>query len=169
MTDAETTSPHADSSRNSKPTDPSFSRLDRWTYAALAFVGYIPILLTSPGQVSADTKAYLLLDPSKLLSRAPYMWDAHIDAGTVTHQNIGYLFPLGPWYWTFRTLGSQSDCGSGRFSSSPEQELSGSFENSAFGDQAPLSPHSSTCSAHTRLRTWAELQSSSPHGAHSRG
>ena len=105
MTDAETTSPHADSSRNSKPTDPSFSRLDRWTYAALAFVAYIPILLTSPGQVSADTKAYLLLDPSKLLSRAPYMWDAHIDAGTVTHQNIGYLFPLGPWYWTFRTLG----------------------------------------------------------------
>ena len=80
-------------------------RIDRWTYAALAFVAYIPILLTSPGQVSADTKAYLLLDPSKLLSRAPYMWDAHINAGTVTHQNIGYVFPLGPWYWTFRTLG----------------------------------------------------------------
>lgn len=80
-------------------------RIDRWTYAALAFVAYIPILLTSPGQVSADTKAYLLLDPSKLLSRAPYMWDSHINAGTVTHQNIGYLFPLGPWYWIFRTLG----------------------------------------------------------------
>jgi len=80
-------------------------RIDRWTYAVLAFLAYIPILLTAPGEVSADTKAYLLLDPSKLLARAPFMWDSHIDAGTVTHQNIGYLFPLGPWYWIFRTLG----------------------------------------------------------------
>jgi len=80
-------------------------RIDRWTYAVLAFLTYIPILLTAPGEVSADTKAYLLLDPSKLLARAPFMWDSHIDAGTVTHQNIGYLFPLGPWYWIFRTLG----------------------------------------------------------------
>jgi arabinofuranan 3-O-arabinosyltransferase len=89
-----------------EPTETSPTRrIDRWTYAVLAFVAYIPILLTSPGEVSADTKAYLLIDPGKLLARAPYMWDAHINAGTVTHQNIGYLFPLGPWYWTFRTLG----------------------------------------------------------------
>ena len=33
------------------------------------------------------------------------LWDSHINAGTVTHQNIGYLFPLGPWYWILRTLG----------------------------------------------------------------
>ena len=80
-------------------------RLDRWTVAILGFIAYVPFLLSSPGEISADTKAYLLLNPGKLLSRAPFMWDAHIDAGTVTHQNIGYLFPLGPWYWTFRTLG----------------------------------------------------------------
>lgn len=100
------TSSGTDSRRRSAPEGTSATRrIDRLTYAALAFVAYIPILLTAPGQVSADTKAYLLLDPSKLLSRAPYMWDSHINAGTVTHQNIGYLFPLGPWYWTFRTLG----------------------------------------------------------------
>ena len=86
------------------PTSPT-RRLDRWTYGLLALLAYVPFLLTSPGDISADTKAYLLLDPGKLLARAPFMWDSHIDAGTVTHQNIGYLFPLGPWYWIFRTLG----------------------------------------------------------------
>ena len=73
--------------------------------AIFAAVAYIPLLLTSPGTISADTKAYLLIDPGTLLQRAPWMWDSHVDAGTVTHQNIGYLFPLGPWYWIFRTLG----------------------------------------------------------------
>ena len=33
------------------------------------------------------------------------MWDPNIGMGTVTHQNIGYLFPMGPWYWTFDRLG----------------------------------------------------------------
>jgi arabinofuranan 3-O-arabinosyltransferase len=27
------------------------------------------------------------------------MWDPNIGFGTVTHQNIGYLFPMGPYYW----------------------------------------------------------------------
>lgn len=71
----------------------------------LGLVAYVPLLLTAPGDVSADTKAPLLLEPARALARAPYMWNSHVDAGTVTHQNIGYLFPLGPWYWMFRTLG----------------------------------------------------------------
>ncbi len=65
---------------------------------ALALLSYVPFLLSSPGQVSADTKAYLYLDPGRLLDRAPYLWDAHVGAGTVPHQNIGYLFPMGPYY-----------------------------------------------------------------------
>jgi hypothetical protein len=52
-------------------------RIDRWTYAVLAFLAYIPILLTAPGEVSADTKKNIdglsnkeqinqyLIDPSK--------------------------------------------------------------------------------------------------------
>ena len=32
-------------------------------------------------------------------SRPVSMWDPHIGMGTVTHQNIGYLFPMGPYYW----------------------------------------------------------------------
>ena len=33
------------------------------------------------------------------------MWDPHIGMGTVTHQNIGYLFPMGPYYWVLDKLG----------------------------------------------------------------
>jgi arabinofuranan 3-O-arabinosyltransferase len=71
----------------------------------LAIVAYVPLLLTRPGEVGADTKTYLYLDPARLLSRAVWMWDTNIGLGTVTHQNIGYLWPMGPWYWAFDTLG----------------------------------------------------------------
>lgn len=77
----------------------------RLVVAAMALVAYVPLLLTAPGQVAADTKAYLYLDPSRLLERAGWMWNTHVDAGTVTHQNIGYLFPLGPYYWLMDALG----------------------------------------------------------------
>jgi arabinofuranan 3-O-arabinosyltransferase len=70
-----------------------------------ALVAYVPLLLTRPGQVGADTKTYLYLDPGELLREAPYVWDSQIGLGTVTHQNIGYLWPMGPWYWLFDTLG----------------------------------------------------------------
>jgi arabinofuranan 3-O-arabinosyltransferase len=70
-----------------------------------ALVAYVPLLLTERGQVGADTKTYLYLDPGRVLERAPYLWDEHIGAGTITHQNIGYLWPMGPWYWLFDTLG----------------------------------------------------------------
>lgn len=72
---------------------------------ALLAVAYVPLLLTRPGQVGADTKTYLYLDPSRLLSRAPWMWDTSIGLGTVTHQNIGYLWPMGPYYWVAEQLG----------------------------------------------------------------
>ena len=76
----------------------------RLGYLALAVLAYVPPLLTQPGKVAADTKQYLYLDPSRLLARAPSMWDPNIGLGTVTHQNIGYLFPMGPYYWLLNTL-----------------------------------------------------------------
>ncbi len=71
----------------------------------LGAVIYIPLLLTKPGKVSADTKTYLYLDPGRMLSRAVSMWDPNIGMGTVTHQNIGYLWPIGPYYWLAQTVG----------------------------------------------------------------
>ena len=72
---------------------------------ALAATIYVPLLLTKPGRVGADTKTYLYLDPARMLGRAGSMWDPNIGMGTVTHQNIGYLWPIGPWYLLSEWLG----------------------------------------------------------------
>src|SRR3954454_11604501 len=89
-----------------RPTTPAVverhRRLELVCFAALA---YVPFLLSSPGRVSADTKQYLYLDPDRLLARAPYLWDSHIGFGTVSHQIIGYLFPMGPYYWLMDHVG----------------------------------------------------------------
>src|SRR6478672_6069141 len=79
-----------------------YGRLELLGFALLA---YVPFLLSSPGRVTADTKQYLYLDPDRLLSRAPYLWDPHIGFGTVSHQIIGYLFPMGPYFWVTEHLG----------------------------------------------------------------
>jgi arabinofuranan 3-O-arabinosyltransferase len=68
-------------------------------------VVYPPLLLTAPGSVVADTKTYLYTDPGRLLGRAMTMWDPHVGLGTVPHQQIGYLWPMGPYYWAMEQLG----------------------------------------------------------------
>jgi arabinofuranan 3-O-arabinosyltransferase len=79
-------------------------RTRRYGYGALVALSYIPIFFSSPGRVAADTKQYLYLDPTRLLERAVSMWDTNIGFGTVSHQNIGYVFPMGPFYWIFQQL-----------------------------------------------------------------
>jgi arabinofuranan 3-O-arabinosyltransferase len=87
-------------SRRPRSRPPGSGRGWRWFgFAALAAVAYVPVLLTHPGKVDADTKSYLYLDPGRLLQAAASMWDPGVGMGTVTHQNIGYLFPMGPFYW----------------------------------------------------------------------
>ncbi len=72
----------------------------------IAALTYIRVILSSPGDVGADTKTYLYLDPGGVLRDARLLWDSDVALGTVTHQNIGYLWPMGPFYWVFETLGS---------------------------------------------------------------
>jgi arabinofuranan 3-O-arabinosyltransferase len=67
--------------------------------ALLAVVAYAPLLLTAPGRASVDTKVHLYLDPGRLLERAVSMWDPHVGLGTVPHQQLGYLLPMGPFFW----------------------------------------------------------------------
>lgn len=73
--------------------------LDRLWLAAFAALVYLPMLAMHPGKVDADTKSYLYLDPTRFIARAASLWDAKIGMGTLSHQTIGYLFPMGPWYW----------------------------------------------------------------------
>lgn len=69
----------------------------------MAAVAYVPLLLTKPGKLAADTKQYLYLDPGRLLGSALSIWDPSVAGGTITHQNIGYLFPQGPFYYVLET------------------------------------------------------------------
>jgi arabinofuranan 3-O-arabinosyltransferase len=75
-------------------------------YGLLGALAFVPPLLTARGRIAADTKQYLYLDPGRLLSRSVSMWDPHVGMGTVTHQTIGYAFPMGPYYWLLDRLGS---------------------------------------------------------------
>ncbi len=70
-----------------------------------ALIAYLPFFWNNPGRVSADTKAYLHLSPSHLLATATSMWNSDQAFGMVTHQNIGLLFPMGPYFWLTHTLG----------------------------------------------------------------
>lgn len=80
-------------------------RLPSWPTLVLAAIAYLPLLATAPGKIGADTKAYLYIDPGRMLRRAVSMWDPAIGMGTVTHQNIGYLFPQGLFYWLAQVAG----------------------------------------------------------------
>jgi arabinofuranan 3-O-arabinosyltransferase len=84
---------------------PSGRLLDWATWLVLAGIAYIPSFLTQPGKIAADTKQYLYLDPGRLIQSAISMWNPDVGAGTVTHENIGYLFPMGPYYWVVQQLG----------------------------------------------------------------
>ena len=77
-----------------------------WVYFGLAVVAFFPFLISSPGRISVDTKLPLFLNPADLLANAAYLWDPQYASGTVTHQNIGYLFPMGPFFWFFDLLGT---------------------------------------------------------------
>lgn len=68
-------------------------------WVPLGLLSYVPLLLTRPGRIGIDSKQYLFLDPGRMLSRVPYMWNPNVAFGTVPHQNIGFLFPMGPFFW----------------------------------------------------------------------
>ncbi len=81
-------------------------RWSDWTSWLIFSILVIPsMMLSRPGWVAADTKIYLYLDPWRLLVSAQSMWNPNIDMGGVTHQNIGYLFPMGPFFWFVQAVG----------------------------------------------------------------
>jgi arabinofuranan 3-O-arabinosyltransferase len=85
--------------------EPGTRRGWAWAVAVLAVLAYVPALLSSRGRMPADTKLYLYLDPGRLISDAPWTFDARQFAGWVPHQVIAYLWPQGPWYWLGEQVG----------------------------------------------------------------
>ncbi len=76
----------------------------RYDVCIIALIAYIPLLLSAPGKLPADTKLYLYLNPGRLLSDAAWTWDTSQLGGWVPHQNVGYLWPTGPWFAFFDWL-----------------------------------------------------------------
>jgi len=64
----------------------------------LAVLAYVPLLSVRAGVVTPDTKTYLYLDPGRFLAQVAFMWNPTVALGTVNHQYIGYLLPMGPFY-----------------------------------------------------------------------
>jgi arabinofuranan 3-O-arabinosyltransferase len=64
----------------------------------LALVAYLPLLIVRAGVVTPDTKTYLYLDPGRFLAQVAFMWNPTVGLGTVNHQYIGYLLPMGPFF-----------------------------------------------------------------------
>jgi hypothetical protein len=81
----------------------------RWWWigglGVLAGLAYVPLLAARPGVITPDTKTYLYLDPLRFLSQVPFMWNPTVGLGTVSHEYIGYLLPMGPFYAVFHLLG----------------------------------------------------------------
>jgi len=76
----------------------------RYDLGIIALLAYLPLLLSAPGKMPADTKLYLYLNPGRLLSDAAWTWDNRQLGGWVPHQNVGYLWPTGPWFAFFDWL-----------------------------------------------------------------
>ncbi len=85
-------------------TPPVGRKAARLEYLALAVIAFVPQLWSRPGVVTSDTKTYLYLDLSRFLTQSVSMWDPTVGLGTVTHQRIGFLFPMGPFFWVAQTL-----------------------------------------------------------------
>ncbi len=73
-------------------------------YTTLAVCAFVPMLASRPGVVTSDTKTYLYLDPGRYVQTAASLWTPSVGLGTVTHENIGYLLPMGPFYWFLAEL-----------------------------------------------------------------
>ena len=87
--------------------DAAPSRLQRLCPYLLLWLTALSATLTSnPGRVPGDTKLSLYLNPLRLVSDSIWTWDNRLFAGWVPHQNVGYLWPTGPFYALFDALGS---------------------------------------------------------------
>ncbi len=71
----------------------------------LVLLAFVPALTAAPGRMPSDSKLYVYLNPGRFLVDTTTTFDPRQFAGWVPHQHIAYLWPMGPWFWFFDTIG----------------------------------------------------------------
>jgi len=72
--------------------------------ACCLFLAALPFA-TAPGDIIADTKFELAVNPSGFLSSALTLWNPQ-QFGVLLNQAVGYLFPMGPFFELLRLVGA---------------------------------------------------------------
>ncbi len=74
-----------------------------WLLGCCLLIEALPFL-TAPGDLISDTKIDLAVDPGRFLARALTLWDP-AQFGQLQDQAVGYLFPMGPFFYLGRLAG----------------------------------------------------------------
>jgi arabinofuranan 3-O-arabinosyltransferase len=72
--------------------------------ACCLFLAAVPFA-TAPGDIIADTKFELAVNPAGFLSGALTLWNPQ-QFGVLLNQAVGYLFPMGPFFALLRLVGA---------------------------------------------------------------
>ncbi|HEY6792267.1 MAG TPA: alpha-(1-_3)-arabinofuranosyltransferase family protein, partial [Trebonia sp.] len=94
----------ADETATPEGTVPAGNGPNHWTWlrrraplvACCVLLAALPFA-TAPGDIIADTKFELAVDPARFLSSALTLWNPQ-QFGGLTDQYVGYLFPMGPFF-----------------------------------------------------------------------
>lgn len=81
------------------------SFLLRMRLAACCMVLAAIAIVQDPGKIVSDTKIDLVIAPGSFLSKSLSFWDPTGAFGQVQNQAYGYLFPMGPFFWSGHELG----------------------------------------------------------------
>ena len=82
------------------PAAPAVDERIRERIRLVAFCLLLAVLpfVTAPGRIIADTKLDLAINPAAFLARALSLWDPQ-QFGQLQDQAVGYLFPMGPFFY----------------------------------------------------------------------
>jgi arabinofuranan 3-O-arabinosyltransferase len=73
---------------------------------AVTVLAYVVAIVQRPGELVADTKVNLYLDPGRFLGDVLSLWNPTTDLGHVwAGQYAGYAWPMAPWFWLGHELG----------------------------------------------------------------
>jgi arabinofuranan 3-O-arabinosyltransferase len=81
------------------------SVVETWRLVAACLAIVLMVFAQRSGEVAADTKIDLVVTPGRFLARSLQLWDPLADGGRLQNQAYGYLFPIGPVFYSLHAIG----------------------------------------------------------------